>query len=157
MTSESLQGKPVQYQLKLIDSNETYLVRHPVLREGRPLETSIFDGDDLETTIHIGLFIEEKLIGVCSFMKNPNNLFSDTIQYQLRGMAILKPYQRKGYGHAIIHFGETILKENNATIIWCNARKIASPFYKKNNYQIIGSTFNIEGIGLHYTMYKKLF
>ena len=47
-------------------------------------------------------------------------------------------------------------KDKNAKIIWCNARENAVNFYKKNRYQIIGESFNIKDIGLHYLMYKVL-
>jgi len=43
-------------QIKEIPSKETYIVRQPVLRKGKPIESCIFEGDDLETTYHFGLF-----------------------------------------------------------------------------------------------------
>ena len=63
-------------QIKEISSLETYSVRHPVLREGRPIEDCSFDGDDLSTTFHLGLFYEDVLVGVASFMKNNHALFT---------------------------------------------------------------------------------
>jgi len=156
MTHESLHTKSKQYEVKLIDANDTYLVRHPILRPEKPFETCVFHGDNLKTTIHIGLFIEKKIIGVCTFMKNNNTLFSNINQYQLRGMAILTPFQKKGYGNAILNFAEAILKKDNPVIIWCNARKFAIPFYEKNNYKKIGKPFNVAGIGVHYVMSKTL-
>lgn len=38
--------------IKKISSSETFLVRQPVLRAGKPLESCRFDGDDLEITHH---------------------------------------------------------------------------------------------------------
>lgn len=49
-----------------IQSKETYIVRHPVLRKGKPLESCLFEGDDLETTHHFGLFLDSELIGIIS-------------------------------------------------------------------------------------------
>jgi len=80
----------------------------------------------------------------------------ETPQYQLRGMAVLKPFQGKGLGEFILRHGDVLLKEKNAKIIWCNARENAVHFYKKNAYQIIGEPFNIKDIGLHNVMYKVL-
>lgn len=148
--------KNIEYSIKIIDSKTTYTVRHPVLREGKPLESCVFDGDDLKTTMHLGLFVEEKLIGICTFLKNNCGLISETNQYQLRGMAILNKFQGKGFGHEILKHGESILKDKNAKIIWCNAREVAVNFYKKNGCQIIGESFNIKDIGLHFIMYKHL-
>ena len=77
-------------------------------------------------------------------------------QYQLRGMGVLKEYQKRGFGNLLIEKGEDIIKQENGTIIWCNAREIAVNFYKKNGFKIIGKPFVIPKIGLHYVMYKAI-
>ena len=144
------------YHIALIDHKETHLVRHPVLRQGRPLEDCIFDGDELATTLHFGLFINQNLVAVASFMENPHSLINEKKQYQLRGMAVLKEYQGIGLGHNILKHAETILRTKDATVIWCNAREIAVHFYKKNQFEIIGKPFLIPNIGLHFIMKKTL-
>ena len=142
--------------ISIIDHTDTYIVRHPVLREGRPIEDCIFEGDELETTLHFGLFVAKKLIAVASFMENSNPLFSEKKQYQLRGMAVLKAYQSKGFGDMILKHAQNILVEKGVSIIWCNAREIAVDFYKKNNYTTEGKPFDIPRIGLHFIMKKTL-
>lgn len=146
----------MNHTIKQITAKETHSVRHPVLREGKPIETCIFVGDDLKTTIHYGLFYNEKLIAVASFFKNKNNLLSEEHQVQLRGMAVINEFQEKGIGKLLLEHAERELKKLQTTILWCNARETATIFYKKCNFQIIGSPFNIESIGIHYVMFKKL-
>ena len=113
-------------------------------------------GDDLESTLHFGIFDQENILGVASFFLNNHPSLAHTKQYQLRGMAVLKPFQGKGLGQLILQHGEAILKHNQTDIIWCNARKIALEFYKKNDYQNSGEPFEIKDIGVHYMMYKPL-
>lgn len=156
MLGQSIHNKKANYTIKIINSLDTHIVRHPVLRKGKPIESCIFSGDDLDTTIHLGLFLNKKLIGVCTFLKSNLNLLSASSQFQLRGMAILENFQGNGFGNIILNYGEAFLKKKNTKIIWCNARKVAANFYKKNGYQTIGDPFNIESIGLHYIMYKTL-
>lgn len=156
MQTDRLKNKDFNYKVRIINSQDTYIVRHPVLRAGKPIESCVFDGDDLKTTIHLGLFFNTKLIGVCTFLKKSSPLFPDKIQYQLRGMAILKEFQSYGFGKIILEHGEVILKKQKTKIIWCNARELAVNFYKKNSYQNIGEPFNIEGIGKHFIMFKVL-
>lgn len=144
------------YKIKIIDALETHNVRHPILRSGKPIESCIFSDDNLDTTIHLGLYMNKKLIGVSSFIKKKSHLISGEHHYQLRGMAILNKFQGKGLGNIILNYGETLLKKKNIKTIWCNAREVALNFYKKNDYQIIGEPFHIEDIGKHYTMYKLL-
>lgn len=149
------QIKNPHYKLKIISTEDTYLVRHPVLRVGRPLSDCAFDGDNKEGTFHIGLFFKDSLIGVATFLNNSNDLFPDSKQYQLRGMAILKDFQKKGLGGLLLSEGERLLNKQ-CSLIWCNAREIAVNFYNENGYHISGTPFEIEKIGLHYVMSKKI-
>ena len=141
--------------IKKIKSEETYAVRHPVLREGRPIEDCKFDNDDDPNTFHLGLFIEDELLGIVTYMKSDYEALQGN-QYQLRGMAVLKDCQKRGFGNLLIAKGEDIIKQENGTIIWCNAREIAVNFYKKNGFKIIGKSFVIPKIGLHYVMHKSI-
>ncbi len=146
----------LNYTIKIIDASETYGVRQPVLRDGKPIETCMFDGDNLQTTFHLGLYKTNELVGICSFFKNNHPLIANASQYQLRGMAILDAYQGLGLGTLILSHGETLLKQQGVPIIWCNARVKATEFYNKMRYKIIGEPFDIKDIGLHYCMYKPL-
>ncbi|WP_282149199.1 GNAT family N-acetyltransferase [Algibacter lectus] len=148
--------KKQNYTVKQIQAVDAYTIRHPVLRKGNPIESCIFDGDDLETTLHFGIYNTEELIGVCSLLKNNNPKFSELNQYQLRGMAILQHQQGLGIGHILLKYCDTILKEEKTNLIWCNAREVAVNFYKRNGYRVIGHSFNIKGIGPHYVMKKQL-
>jgi predicted GNAT family N-acyltransferase len=40
--------------------------------------------------------------------------------------------------------------------LWCNAREKAVKFYQNNGFEIIGEPFEIEKVGTHYVMFKKL-
>ena len=147
---------PVDFEIKEISAKETYTVRHPVLRTGQPIDTCAFVGDDLNTTIHLGIFDANKLFGVATLLKNNNLDFKAPIQYQLRGMSILKSYQKKGLGNQLLAYAETLLVSKQIGFIWCNAREIATNFYKNNGYLISGEPFDIPNIGTHFAMYKWL-
>ena len=120
------------------------------------MSSCVFDGDNHETTFHLGIYLEDNIIGVCSFFKNKHKSITHESQYQVRGMAILKSFQGKGLGHKILSYGENLLNDKNIETIWCNAREVASDFYKKNGYQILGEPFLIQKIGVHFVMYKHL-
>lgn len=143
------------YTVKKISALETYPVRHPILRAGRPISDCAFDLDNKVSTFHLGLYNKNNLIGVASFMENSNTYFNEKVQYQLRGMAILKNYQKKGLGKLLLNAGEKEASKS-CSRLWFNAREIAIKFYKNCGYNIIGKPFNIEGIGKHYVMTKTL-
>ena len=143
-------------KIKKISSIETYPVRHEVLRKGKPIETCQFKGDDDENTTHFGLFLENKLVGIISIFKENNILFPELNQFQIRGMAVLEEFQGKGFGAELVKEAENHCISLNTDLIWFNARENAVPFYKKLNYIIIGDSFLIPDVGIHFAMYKKI-
>jgi GNAT superfamily N-acetyltransferase len=142
--------------VKEIPALETFSVRHPVLRPGKNIETCHFDGDNLESTRHFGYFEAEKLAGVASLFETTTPLLPEQNQFQLRGMAVLQEYQKRGIGEALVKFAENDAILRNGNMIWFNAREIAVPFYQKLGYKIIGEPFDIGDIGEHYVMYRNL-
>jgi GNAT superfamily N-acetyltransferase len=142
--------------IKEISAQEAIIVRHPVLRKEKPIETCIFDGDNLETTHHFGLFKNSNLTGIISLFAKSNPIFAEIFQVQIRGMAILESHQKKGFGERLIIHCEEYCILNQFDLIWFNARTAAVGFYKKLGYKIKGNPFEIPNVGEHYLMYKKI-
>ena len=142
--------------IKEISSQETFIVRHPVLRKGKPIETCAFEGDDLETTHHFGLFNALDLTGIISLFLKTNPIFAENLQAQIRGMAVLESHQKKGLGETLVKHCEEYCIANHFDLIWFNARTAAVGFYKKMGYEIKGKSFEIPDVGEHYLMYKKI-
>ena len=147
--------KSTELTIKEISSTETYAVRQPILREGRPIEDCKFSHDDDDSTFHLGVFLGNVLIGVVTYFKNEIKQLSGN-QYQLRGMAVLNEYQNRGIGKLMIDEGEKIVKERKGNVIWCNAREVAVNFYKRHGFNLLGKPFVIPKIGLHFVMHKTL-
>ena len=142
--------------IKEISAEETFIVRHPILRKGKPIESCIFDGDNLETTHHFGLFDNQNLTGIISLYHSSNPIFAEKKQAQIRGMAVLEEHQKKGFGEALVSYCEDYSLSKNIELIWLNARTEAVGFYKKMKYQTIGKHFNIPNVGEHLVMFKKI-
>ncbi len=141
--------------IKEITALETFLVRHAVLRADKNIESCRFEGDNLQTTKHFGFFDEDKLIGVASVYEVSQNHFSEIKRLQLRGMAVLESYQKKGIGKELIFFIEKHALENQINLIWFNARISAVLFYEKLGYDRFGKEFDIPEIGKHFVMQKR--
>lgn len=141
---------------KIIIAEETYPVRHAVLRKGRALETCIFEGDKLSKTFHLGGFLGDTLVAVASFYDATHKEYNFNNAVQLRGMAVLDAYQGKGYGQIVLEYGETLAKEKKYKTIWMNARVSALAFYTKQNYHKVGTVFEIPLLGEHFVLYKKI-
>ena len=141
-------------KIRIISLEETYQIRKEVLRKNIDLPYT-FNGDLEKETIHLGLYLNNNLTGVVSFMKSTHKDLKGE-QYQLRGMAILHELQGKGYGKILILNGIEKLKKKQIEIVWCNARVSALHFYQKNGFQTIGDEFDIPKIGGHFVMYKNI-
>jgi len=143
-------------QISEISALETFKVRHPVLRPGKPVESCHFDGDELMTTKHFGLFDNEILAGVISLFKQDNAAFANDNQFQIRGMAVLENFRKRGFGEQLVLHVENVVNEQNGNFIWFNAREVAVKFYSNLGYAIVGDAFEIPDVGTHYKMYKIL-
>ncbi|MCG2460506.1 GNAT family N-acetyltransferase [Flavobacteriaceae bacterium F89] len=143
-------------QINSISAAETYPIRQPVLRPGKPLASCVFDGDDFPTTFHLGGFYKNRLVAVATFMEHNQLDHKSKIAVQVRGMAVLKEYQGRGFGKLLLNFGEKLLLDRRIKTVWMNAREIAVPFYKNCGYNTIGKAFIIPGIGIHFVMLKNL-
>lgn len=147
--------KNLSISVREITAVETFPVRHAELRQGRPLAECSFEGDDLSTTFHLGLFADRSLVGIATFLEKENPLFTGK-QLQLRGMAVLSEYQGQKLGDHLLEAGESMAIQRNKDIIWCNARIIAVNFYLRNGYQIKGDPFEIKDVGTHFVMFKNI-
>ncbi|WP_139958776.1 GNAT family N-acetyltransferase [Flavicella sediminum] len=141
-------------EVRQIAAKETYPIRLELLRENSPI-SHVFQGDEDVDSFHLGVFVDENLVAVSSYMKSSFKNFEGT-QYQLRGMATQESFQGKGLGKEMLQKAEIILKEKNIEILWCNAREVALEFYKKQGFRLVGDLFDIPYAGLHSVMYKKL-
>lgn len=141
-------------QIKKINAVATHAVRHAILRKGKPRSTCFFEGDALPQTIHLGAFADERLLGVLSIYESSHNEFSEKVQNQLRGMAVLENFQGKGIGKILLEAAEKEISKRGPVRIWFNARVNAVPFYQHSNYQCVGERFFISEVGEHYLMTK---
>lgn len=144
------------YDYKKVGASSIYPVRHLVLRAGKPVETCVFEGDNLSTTAHFACSDGIITVGAISIFDNATELFTDNNQFQLRGMAVLEDYQKKKIGFELVRTAENYIAAQGGKLIWFNARLIAVPFYEKLGYQKIGKSFNIGDIGAHFVMFKEI-
>lgn len=141
------------------DLSEILPIRHAVLREGKPLETAIFDGDHDKNTLHFGLFDGDRVISCLTLMATKLEMSGSPTAdaWQLRGMATDAEFQGRGLGGRLMRDAmRDALKEGYSNLFWCNARLVAVPFYIKHGWETTSGEFNITGIGPHYKMMVEL-
>ncbi|CAM4040461.1 GNAT family N-acetyltransferase [Bacillus paramycoides] len=142
--------------VKNIDGSETYVLRQKILRPNQLLADCKYSSDYEVDTFHLGAFLHEELISIASFSKEIYPDLQTGIHYRLRGMATLPNFRNKHAGSSLIHKAEQILQERNANILWCNGRITVADYYKRLGFHEHGEIFEIEPIGLHKVLYKKI-
>ena len=138
--------------ISFINAEETYPIRREVLRKNIDLPYKL-EGDFDKDSIHLGAYIDEKLVSIVTLINRRKELLKGE-QFQLRGMGTLSEYRGKGYGKLLVRQSEEYLISRGIHTIWRNARTEAIGFYQSLNYNIIGESFNVPKIGIHYLMFK---
>lgn len=147
--------------ISVISSQHTHEVRWPVLRKGLPQSACEFKGDDLSSTIHLGAFNKDQLVGALTLLEKDKTAIKEVFplaksMYQLRGMGVLEYCQGHGIGAQLMRAAQSHLKEKQVNVIWFHARTSAVGFYKKMGYQVIGEELYLEPAGPHFKMAKVL-
>ncbi|MDG0817180.1 GNAT family N-acetyltransferase [Bdellovibrio svalbardensis] len=142
--------------IRRIYTNETLPLRKKVLKPFLTEEECINPGDDLTSTYHFGLFQENKLISISTFIQEGHPDFLSTFPYRLRGMATDTEFQGQGLGGILLQHGVEYLRQKECDFLWFNARIKAFPFYEKLGFSYYGPLFDIKDIGPHKVMYKIL-
>jgi GNAT superfamily N-acetyltransferase len=143
-------------QVLRIKAIDTHHIRHKMLRPNGTIEDCIFQGDNDELTFHLGAFVDKKLVSVASFYFEKNDRFPEAYQYRLRGMATLPEHQGQGLSSALLRTAFPVIKQNQCTLLWCNAREKAMGFYTKVGFAPAGELFSIPHIGKHILMSIKI-
>ena len=136
----------IKIESKLIQPNLTHKIRLSVLWPHKNISNCFLAEDDLKDTFHVG-----------TFLKQNNVIFDENVkQYRLRAMATEKKHQGISMGRKLIMFAKNELIKRKVKLLWCDARKIAIPFYENLGFKSQGEFYNIPKIGPHKLMYLYL-
>ena len=134
----------------------THALRRDLLRPGLPLSQMAFAGDEELQTLHLGAFESKTLggqaIGIASLYAAATLGDAKAGDWQLRGMAVDRRWQRQGVGARLVHAAITELTQRAGRRLWCNARLSAQDFYAKLGFAGQSDVFHIEGVGPHVVM-----
>jgi len=116
----------------------------------------MFAEDDLPTSVHLGAFDGERLVGVATFFPDPFPERPDAPAWRLRGMATVEDARGRGAGRALVERGIVLAREAGVTLVWCNGRLPALGFYQKLGFTIEGGIFDPHGTGPHHRLVRDL-
>ena len=143
-------------QVHKVDAEKIRPLRHSELRKGEDFSTTSYLRDDDKETFHMCYINNGKVVTCATFYPEFTDKITALNSYRLRGMATDYHFQRRGYARDLMQESFKELKKRDCDILWCNARLVAIDFYKSIGFKIVGEIFDIERIGPHYYMYKKI-
>ncbi|MCP3103361.1 GNAT family N-acetyltransferase [Myxococcus sp. K15C18031901] len=143
--------------IRRIPAAETRGLRRAVLRPHQPPEAVIYPGDDDPDTLHLGLYVDGRQLGVASLYREPPPFaLKDITAWRLRGMAVEQVRQGMGLGAALLRACMAHAASQKGTQVWCNARATAEGFYRSMGFVSRGEPFDLPGIGPHHLMCRDL-
>lgn len=138
---------------------EVWPIRHRVLRQGQPLESSRYAEDDRPGARHFAALLKGRPVGTASvYHEDPPAGFTvpglkPGQGWHLRGMATLDEVRGTGAGSAVLRTALTHAVLAGGRAVWCKALTSVADFYRKHGFQTLGEEFEIPGIGPHSFMY----
>ncbi|HLP21758.1 MAG TPA: GNAT family N-acetyltransferase [Chitinophagales bacterium] len=124
-------------------------LRDKVLRKPLGLKFTPEELKKDEHDLHFGLFENGACKACLTLTKAENG------RMKMRQVAVDEAEQGQGLGKKLSLAAEKYAHENGYQTMFCHARKVATPFYLKLGYTIVGDEFTEVNIP-HYLMEKKL-
>ncbi len=143
--------------IRQIEAENTLDLRSRILRPGQSLELCSYLEDNLPSTFHLAVIVDERIVCNGTFIQQDHPRFAEaSFPYRLRGMATEPSFQKKGLGTSLIQASFKMLAERHCDLLWFNARVSAEKFYQKLGFDTINEVFEIPLIGPHKVMFKWL-
>lgn len=141
-----------------ISATDTHSLRKRVLRDGTASDVVEFDGDHLDTTIHLGARIDGELVGISTWVLRAYPDRPAETAFQLRGMATDPALQRgRGVGTVLLLAGLDRCRAEGATLVWARARDAALAFYERHGFTTVGPGYTDLTTGLpHHDVLRSL-
>lgn len=143
-------------EIHRITAEDTYPLRLLVLRPGGTLKDVQWLHDSDEGAFHLAVRDGGEIIGVGTFYPEKHKGLKGPRPFRVRGMATHPDHRGRGVGGHILRWALEEMRQAGSTLVWCNARMKAAPFYEREGFEAHGEAFELPGIGLHYVMWRRL-
>lgn len=126
-----------EYVIDKVPIDLVWQIRQRVMYPDAPVAAVQLPDD--EAGQHLGIWINEKPVSIVS-------LFRCEDRFQFRKFATAIDQQGKGYGSYLLQHVVQLAKEQDAAVIWCNARVSVIAFYARFGFSTTGEPWQKNGI-----------
>ena len=131
-----------------LQARDTHALRRTILRDGTASDVVEFDGDDLPSTVHLGVLADGRIVAVSTWLvaDHPDHPTRDGVQ--LRGMATAPDHRGTGISAALLAAGIDRVAAAGFELVWAHARVAALSFYVRHGFSPIGDEYVDSTTGL---------
>ncbi|MCU0259527.1 MAG: GNAT family N-acetyltransferase [Ilumatobacteraceae bacterium] len=131
-------GPTADPRVVAIGPDDTHALRTAVLRDGDQTRSVEFDGDRLDSTVHLGVRLGDELVATSTWLwrRHPDHPAVEGVQ--LRGMATAQRLQGSGIGGLLLEHGVAAAADRGAALVWARARDAALEFYLRHGFAVFG-------------------
>jgi GNAT superfamily N-acetyltransferase len=131
-------------------------LRAAVLRPGRPLDASVYPGEDDPRTSNVAAYLGADVVAVGTVFPDRAPWAPDRQDaWRIRGMATRDDQRVRGVGRLVLDALIDHAAANGGRFIWCEARIGAPRFYVRAGFVVEGEPFMLEDIE-HVHMWRDL-
>ena len=153
-------------QVRRVPAAVVHPLRTDVLRPNWAHASAVYEIDALPGTVHVAAFDAAHVAAVGTAFAEappdavraelPASAYAPGAAWRLRGMASSGEARGRGFGKAVLDEVLAAAREAGASVLWCNARLGAVPFYERQGLATAGERFEMPEIGPHYVMWRPL-
>lgn len=131
-------------------------LRQAILRPHLPPEYSVYAGDEAAEALHLGAFVDGRLVGVASALHEARPGEADAGAWRLRGVAVLEPFRGHGVGRRLVEACVAHARAQGGTRLWFNAAARARVFYERMGFKVEGEELVSPETGPYYFMWREI-
>jgi GNAT superfamily N-acetyltransferase len=126
-----------ELRVERVEAARLHELRRRVLRGNDPTKNAGDARDDERATLHVGGFVDDRLVVSASFYLTRAPVHEELVSYQLRFMATDFDVQGRGYGAKVLDFALAALREQDGEQVWAYARDTALGFYVATGWGVV--------------------
>jgi len=150
---------PEHFTVKKVAPEETFALRHRVLRGHEPIERLRLPSDADPRSANFAAIDSDtgEVVGTAVvFPEAPPWDVDAAGAWRLRGMATAEGWRSKGVGAAVLAAVIDHLTAEGGRLLWCNARLPAVNFYERAGFARLGEEWDEPFIGPHVVMQLEM-
>lgn len=144
------------FEIRGIAAEDTYDLRHALLRPHQTLDEMAWPGDDGSDSLHVGGFRNGRMLGIATVHRQRLPGSAEVEAWRVRGMAVEHGQRGLGLGGALLERCLEHARRRNARVVWCSASITAFGFFEHFGFRRRGEPFELPEAGPQYVMYLRL-